>query len=460
MGIGAPPAGGAWGAGPGAAEPNGASDTARSAATARFSIFILGLDLNFPATIVRLAFDAFEVPPMPPESKNNVRGARTILHVDMDAFYAAVEERDRPELKGKPLIIGADPRGGKGRGVVSTASYAARAFGVMSAMPISTAYRLCPQGVFLAPDMSKYGRVSQQIRTVFEEFTELVEPVSVDEAFLDVTASVRLFGDGESIARKIKARIREQTALTASVGVATAKLIAKIASDLRKPDGLVVVPPGGERAFLAPLPVRRLWGIGPRMEERLAKLGLHTIGQLADAKALGVLGVHGLDLQKLACGQDDRPVTAQAGPARSVSVEHTFEVDEGDPRRLRKRLLKLADELARRLRAESLSGRTVTLKYRDETFHTITHARSTGRPTQVAADLFEQAQTLFDEVHGALKVRLLGLGVSGFEEKAQKSLFDEAAPSRSARLDELRDRVREKFGREALVRASDLEEEE
>ena len=377
----------------------------------------------------------------------------------MDAFYAAVEERDRPELRGKPVIIGADPKGGAGRGVVSTANYAARKFGVGSAMPISTAYRLCPQGVFIPPDMAKYSAISKEIRTVFEAFTDLVEPISVDEAFLDVTASVRLFGDGETIARKIKARIREETQLTASVGVAAAKLIAKIASDLKKPDGLVVVPPGTERAFLAPLPVRRLWGIGPKMEERLAKLGIHTVGQLADANMTKLLGTHGLDLQRLARGEDDRPVVSDSGPARSVSVEHTFDLDEGSPRVLRKALLRLADELSRRLRAESLAGRTVTLKYRDETFRTTTHARSGKTPTNGASELFETACALFDDVHGSLKVRLLGIGVSGFAEPVQRSLFEEEAPGRGARIDEIRDRVREKFGKEALVRASDLEDE-
>ncbi|MEO8501478.1 MAG: DNA polymerase IV [Vicinamibacteria bacterium] len=394
---------------------------------------------------------------MPSPPPPNAASTRTILHVDMDAFYAAVEERDRPELQGKPVIIGADPRGGAGRGVVSTASYAARKFGVASAMPISTAFRLCPQGIFIAPDMAKYSEVSTQIRVIFEAFTDLVEPISVDEAFLDVTASVRLFGDGEAIARRIKAKIREETRLTASVGVAAAKLIAKIASDLKKPDGLVVVPPGTERAFLAPLPVRRLWGVGPKMEERLAKLGIHTIGQLAGAGATRLLGTHGLDLQRLARGEDDRPVVSDSGPAKSVSVEHTFETDEGDPRRLRKTLLGLADEVSRRLRAESLAGRTITLKYRDETFKTTTHARSRKVPTNVAANLFALAAELFDEVHGSRKVRLLGIGVSGFDDPAQKSLFEDQGHGRDAQIDEVRDKVREKFGRKALVRASDLE---
>ena len=375
----------------------------------------------------------------------------------MDAFYAAIEERDRPELRGKPVIIGADPKGGLGRGVVSTASYAARKFGVGSAMAISTAYRLCPHGIFIPPDMAKYSAVSKQIHAVFEAFTDLVEPISVDEAFLDVTGSVRLFGEGEPIARAIKARIRSETELTASVGIASAKLIAKIASDLQKPDGLVVVPPGTERAFLAPLPVRRLWGIGPKMEERLAKLGIHTIGQLADAKATRLLGTHGIDLQRLARGEDDRPVVADGGPAKSVSVEHTFDNDVGDARKLRQTLLGLADELSRRLRADGMAGRTITLKYRDETFSTTTHAKSRPTPTNVAADLYETSLRLFDDVHRHLKVRLLGLGVSGFDAPAQKSLFDADEPRKEARIDELRDQVRQKFGRKALVRGSDLE---
>src|SRR5512145_3539052 len=199
----------------------------------------------------------------------------------MDAFYAAVEQRDRPELRGRPVIVGADPRGGRGRGVVSTASYEARRFGVASAMPISRAYRLCPQGAYVPVDMEKYGRVSQQVMDVLRRFTDLVEPISIDEAFLDVTGSRRLLGDGVTIARNLKDLIRRELSLTASVGLAASKLVAKVASDMRKPDGLVVVEPGTEEAFLAPLPVRRLWGVGPKTEESLARLGVQTIGDLA-----------------------------------------------------------------------------------------------------------------------------------------------------------------------------------
>src|SRR5260221_12983 len=190
----------------------------------------------------------------------------TILHVDMDAFYASIEQRDRPELRGQPVIVGANPQGGRGRGVVSTASYEARRFGVGSAMPISQAYRLCPKGVYLPVDMAKYLAVSKEVMSIFRRYTDVVEPVSIDEAFLDVAGSRRAFGSGEVIARRLKDAVRREIHLTASVGVAPSKLVAKVASDIRKPDGLCVVEPGQEAAFLAPLPIRRLWGVGPKME--------------------------------------------------------------------------------------------------------------------------------------------------------------------------------------------------
>jgi len=213
----------------------------------------------------------------------------------MDAFYAAVEQRDHPELRGRPVVVGADPRGGRGRGVVSTASYEARRFGIGSAMPISQAWRLCPDAAYLPVDMEKYAGVSAQVMEVLRATTDRVEPISIDEAFLDVTGSRRALGTGEAIARGLKERLRAATSLTASVGVASNKLVSKIASDLRKPDGLVVVPPGTEAAFLAPLPIRRLWGVGAKTEESLFRLGVHTIGDLARLDP-GRLGTHGQDL--------------------------------------------------------------------------------------------------------------------------------------------------------------------
>jgi DNA polymerase-4 len=386
----------------------------------------------------------------------NARRSRTILHVDMDAFFAAVEQRDRPQLRGRPVIVGADPKGGRGRGVVSTASYEARRFGVGSAMPISEAWRRCPRGVYIHPDMGKYARESERIMEVFHRFTDLVEPVSIDEAFLDVTGSARAMGPGDEIGRKLKQAIREETQLTASVGVATSKLVAKVASDMQKPDGLVVVPPGTEAAFLAPLPVRRLWGVGPKMEETLAKLGVVTIGNLAGldpARLERRLGTHGHDLQRLARGDDARGVSAESAEAKSLGQEHTYDRDTADPARLRATLLSLADGIAGRLRSHGLRARTVTLKYRDEDFHTTTHARTLKEGTNSGNALFRVASELFAEVHRGTKVRLLGIYASHFgAEKPQLGLFEE--PAAASPLDRVRDEVLKRFGDEAITRAS------
>jgi len=376
---------------------------------------------------------------------------RAILHVDMDAFYAAIEQRDRPQLRGKPVIVGADPKGGRGRGVVSTASYEARRFGIGSAMPISQAYRLCPHAAYLPVAMEKYVAVSKQVMEELRRFTDKVEPLSIDEAFLDVTLSARAFGSGPEIARQLKQNIQQRTSLTASVGVATCKLVAKIASDIEKPDGLVVVPPGQEAAFLAPLPIRRLWGVGPKLEEQLAKLGIQTIGQLAvaDARLERRLGTHGQDMLLLARGTDERPVVPEA-EAKSVGHEHTYDNDTADLARLRRTLLDLADSVASRLRHQGLRGRTITLKYRDETFHTVTRAVTLPRPTDSGEVLFRTAWRLFQAVHGSHKVRLVGISSSGFGSCPQLDLF----PQEASRGDTLRDVVAERFGEDALTRAS------
>jgi DNA polymerase-4 len=381
---------------------------------------------------------------------------RTILHVDMDAFYAAVEQRDRPELRGKPVIVGADPKGGRGRGVVSTASYEARRFGVASAMPISEAWRRCPKGVYLHPDMERYARESTRIMAILERFSDRVEPVSIDEAFLDATGSERALGSGETIGRNLKQAIRDETQLTASVGVASSKLVAKVASDVRKPDGLTVVAPGTEAAFLAPLPVRRLWGVGPKMEETLAKLGVTTIGEVAalDAPRLArKIGTHGHDLQRLARGEDDRDVAREPAGYKSMGQEHTYDEDTADPKRLRATLLQLADGVAARLRAHALKARTITLKYRDEDFRTTTHARTLKRGTDSSDELFRVVSELFQEVHGRRRVRLVGLYTSHFGDLTpQLGLFELPKPGTPA--DRVRDELRRRFGEEAITRAS------
>jgi nucleotidyltransferase/DNA polymerase involved in DNA repair len=390
-----------------------------------------------------------------------VAAARLILHVDMDAFYAAIEQRDRPELVGRPVIVGADPKGGHGRGVVATASYEARRFGVGSAMPISQAWRACPHGVYLRPDMEKYAAASREVMAVLRDVTDAVEPVSIDEAFLDVTGSVRLLAgaattSGEAlhrIAGDLKARIRRAMSLTASVGAASSKMVAKVASDLRKPDGLVVVPPGTEAAFLAPLPIRRLWGVGPKMEEQLARLGVVTIGQLAalDPSRLGRrFGTHGHDLLLLAQGRDDREVARSPDEAKSVGQEHTFDADTRDLERLRRTVLALCDGVARRLRHQGVRARTITLKYRDGAFHTVTRAETVSEATDSGGLLFEVAWRLFERVHGARRVRLLGIYASGLGGPAQKALFErEPSPA-----DRVRDAVDGRFGEGTLKRAS------
>jgi DNA polymerase IV len=379
---------------------------------------------------------------------------RTIIHVDMDAFYASVEQRDRPETRGRPVIVGADPRG---RGVVSASSYEARRFGVHSAMPIGRAFRLCPEGVFLPVDMDKYAGVSREIMAVLAGFTPLVEPLSIDEAFLDVTASRALHGDGAAIARAIKVQIRASVSLPASVGVASNKFVAKVASDLRKPDGLVIVEPGGEAAFLAPLPVSRLWGVGRVTGAELEAMGIRTIGQLALMPAGNLtarFGKHGPDLLALARGFDDRPVEPDAAP-KSMGAEETFERDTRDVELLRATLRGQSERVARELRAEGYAGRTVTLKLRFADFSTITRAH-TDDPTQDGLAIFRRADDLFGHVKLTQAVRLIGISMSGLglAGEGQLSLFGPDA-ARRERLARAVDRLAARFG-DTTVRPASL----
>jgi DNA polymerase-4 len=379
--------------------------------------------------------------------------SRTIIHVDMDAFYASIEQRDRPETRGRPVIVGADPRG---RGVVSAASYEARRFGVHSAMPIGRAFRLCPEGVFLPVDMDKYADVSREIMAVLAGFTPLIEPLSIDEAFLDVTASRALHGAGAAIAREIKAQIRAHVSLQASVGVASNKFVAKVASDLRKPDGLVVVERGGEAEFLAPLPVSRLWGVGRVTGADLEAMGIRTIGQLALMPAANLrarFGKHGPDLLALAHGLDDRAVEPDARP-KSMGAEETFERDTRDVELLRATLRGQSERVARELRAEGYAGRTVTLKLRFADFSTITRAH-TDDPTQDGLAIFHRADALFGRVRLAQAVRLIGLSVSGLglAGEGQLSLLDPDALRRE-RLARAVDRLAARFGETAVRPAS------
>jgi DNA polymerase-4 len=371
----------------------------------------------------------------------------------MDAFYASVEQRDRPELRGVPVVVGATPGG---RGVVSAASYEARRFGVRSAMPISRAVRLCPHGVYLPVDMDKYQRVSGEIMSILADFSPLVEPISVDEAFVDLAGTEALFGPTDDTTRRIKARIRAETGLTASAGLAANKFVAKVASDLRKPDGLVIVPPGTEAAFLAPLPVERLWGVGKVLAAALASLGVARIGQL-QAMPAAVLarrfGEHGRQLHDLASGRDDRAVEPFTA-AKSIGAESTFGADCRDPERLRRTLRRHAERVARQLREEGLAGARVTLKLRYADFHTLTRSH-TGDPTQDGLELYRRALALLDREAVTAPVRLIGLSASGLGPggRGQLPLLDSAA-ARRERLGLVVDRLTARFGEGAVRPAS------
>ena len=382
--------------------------------------------------------------------------ARAIIHADLDAFYASVEVLDDPSLRGKPVIVG----GRRGdRGVVSAASYEARNYGVHSAMPLSTAARLCPDGIFVSGHPDRYRQLSEQVMAIFASYTPLVEPISLDEAFLDVTASAAAFGDGASIGGEIKARVLEETGLVVSVGVATNKLVAKVASDLRKPDALVIVPPGEEAAFLAPLPIRRLWGVGPRAQRALADYGVATIGQLA-ALPPGTLhrrfGRHGDDLSARAQGID-RSSVAPFGAPKSIGHEHTFGHDTADLAKIESTLLDLAESVGSRLRHHRLAAGAVQLKLRYEGFETLTRQAPLPRQTRETELLFEGARGLLRRtIVPGRGVRLIGVTAISLSEVQQLTLFD--ADERTDRLTRSIDAVRERFGDRAIVRARLLRE--
>jgi DNA polymerase-4 len=383
-----------------------------------------------------------------------------ILHVDMDALYASIEERDDPSLAGKPVIVGGSA---ESRGVVAAANYEVRKFGVHSAMASARAKRLCPHAVFIKPRMNHYAEVSQQIRTVLEEFTPLIEPLSLDEAFLDVSGSESLFGPAASIGRQIKQRIRNELDLVASVGVAPNKFVAKIASDLNKPDGFLLVEPGEVQAFLDPLPLSRLWGVGKVTGQVFDRLGIRTIGQLRQLtiESLNDLfGSSGEHFWRLANGLDDRPVIPDR-EAKSISHETTFAEDISDREVLQAWLTELTEQVARRLRRYALKGRTVELKVRFADFETITRSVTLPEPTNITQELLvagtELLATKLPPHH--LPVRLLGFGVKGFDDtgRSQRQLFDEPDRQRHRQLDRVADQISERFGKLAIRRGGGAE---
>ena len=380
----------------------------------------------------------------------DLKTGRIILHVDMDAFYASVEQRDDPKLKGRPVIVGADPKEGRGRGVVAACSYEARKFGIRSALPISRAWKLCPHGAFVPVRMERYVEVSKQVMEVLHRFTNLVEPLSIDEAFLDVSGSTSLFGAPEQIARAIKKQIREATGLCASVGVAPNKFVAKIASDLKKPDGLVIVNQDAVEDFLRDLPISKLWGVGPKTEERLHELGIRTIGDLR-------ANPQGAHLNELAYGRDNRPVVPD-WEARSISNETTFEEDTADRELMLRTIRRLSESVGRRLRNEDQKARRITLKFRYEGFETHTRQMTLDRPTQSDDEIVRSAVSLFEQFPLDRKVRLLGVGSSDLTRSSgipsQLGLFEK--PAENENLDRTVDAIRTKFGNDSLRRGSQL----
>ena len=388
--------------------------------------------------------------------------SRWILHIDMDAFYAAIEQHDHPEYRGKPVVVGANPQDGKGRGVVSAASYEARTFGIHSAMPIRHAFQRCPQGIFLPVRMSRYRESSERIFSIFQHYTDLVEPLSLDEAFLDVTGGIRLSGTAEHIGLQIQRKIQYEEGLSASVGIASNKLVAKIASDLRKPHGFVVVSPNTEAGFLRDLPLEHLWGAGRKTAAQLHRLGCDTIGDVATCSThvlTQALGTHGTHLQELARGIDGREVIREE-PAKSIGAETTFAQDTHDATIIRATLLDLAEKVARRLRGMGVRSETLTLKFRDESFRTITRALSSSDAMDQSAELYQRALSLMARIpRSRKKVRLLGLTASRLsittEFGNQLSLF-EPRHEKGQRLTTALDAIQEKFGADAISRASVL----
>ena len=390
--------------------------------------------------------------------------ASHILHVDMDAFYASIEVRDNPSLQGLPVCVGGPA---SGRGVISAASYEARKFGVYSAMPTALARRKCPHMVLLPPDFDRYTRASRQIMEIFRRYTPLVEPLSLDEAFLDVEASERLFGPAEEIGRRIKRDILRETSLVASVGVAPTKFLAKLASDLDKPDGFRVIQPNEVRTVLDPLPVSKIFGVGPTTAKRLAAMGIHRVGELAreDRSAVAArFGAAGLWIHDLAHGIDPRRVTPNRDE-KSHGMERTFPEDIQDREELRVLLLAFCEEVAFELRHRGLRGKTITLKARFGDFRTITRTRTLDYATNLGPRLYSVAKGLLDKVERR-PMRLLGIQVSKLEDIRavhQGNLFDEATPSRTdwmasqeriERATASADAVRQKFGKGALVPAT------
>lgn len=385
---------------------------------------------------------------------------KVIAHMDMDAFFAAVEQRDNPALLGQPVIIGADPKKGRGRGVVSTCSYEARKYGIHSAMPISIAYRKCPHGVYLPGNMSKYRRASNQIFDILYDFTPDMEPVSVDEAFLDITGCYHFYQTPAKTCLAIKERIKKEVHLTASIGIAPNKMVAKIASDFSKPDGLLEIRPDQLLDFLWPLPVERLWGVGKQTQKALNAMAIETVGDLAkysEAALKKSLGAHGQHLYSLSHGIDDREVVDD-DEIKSVSHEHTFDKDIDDTDKINSVLSLLSEKVSRRLRKYGLKGKTVTVKIRLSSFRTVTRAHTFSERINFFDEICKKSKELFNAYYQyPMKIRLLGVRVSGFNDPyIGESLFGDPVSEKKEKIHKAIDMIKDKFGEKAIGRAQNI----
>jgi len=384
---------------------------------------------------------------------------RVIAHVDMDAFFASIEQMDDPRLRGRPVIVGADPKNGKGRGVVAAASYEARKYGIHSAQPISRAFRLCPKGAFVRPRFDRYVELSDRIMCVLESFTPIVEPASLDEAYLDLTGTERLVGDSRSVGKKIKREIFDSVRLTASVGIGPNKIIAKMASDFQKPDGLVIISGDQVQGFLDQLPVRKLWGVGAKTAECLESLGIRTVrdvGRYTEKDLVRILGSFGSWLMETSKGIDPTPVTPDH-EAKSISNETTFETDTADSGVIRSMLLELSERVGYRLRRHGLAGGTMELKIRFEDFTTKTRRKTLSKPTDLTDSIYSSALAMMRPFESdRRKIRLLGVGASNLiqSDLIQTELFDAPEQVKRKKVHEAVDRLKEKFGDEIVTRAS------
>lgn len=382
---------------------------------------------------------------------------RWIMHVDMDAFYASVEQRDHPEWKGKPVIVG-----GKGkRSVAATASYEARAYGVHSAMSISEAKRRCPDGIFVEPRFDVYHAVSDEIHAIMLHYADAIEPIALDEAFMDISGMGSQYRTLGAIGRAIKAEIREKTGLVASVGIAPNKFLAKMASDMGKPDGLFIIPYGRERVVLAPLPVRKLWGVGPVTARRLQQMGFETIGDMQNApvsQLRKVLGNQAVLFHQLALGIDSRPVEAER-EVKSIGDESTMEEDIFDREDIERQIALHSDVVARRLRKKGLSGQAVTLKIRFASFRTLTRSMTLSEPTRLAEDIEKAARILLQRIPLSEGVRLVGVTASRLVEgEGMMNLFSESR-DRKGKAAAVVDALQEQFGERAIRRGLWVEQE-